>query len=239
VPTAAPTQLSKLHTMIRSPSPAPVADWSRGFLRTSYSILSGHVGCTGRLEPVSVGHRTGLCSRRQFLPGKSLARPETGLGFSGTTAYFGSTETACPASPSPKPREVKDNSTGARKPDLRGTAWWRTHSTATGLHPEFPDNREINREFFDFGPFSAILIPNRQVNSGGYNKIPYATEQGIFSAEQGIFLREQGISAGQQGSGIGEPISSGRKHPGTGMRRQVSAWFSTKALPGMARPIAA
>jgi hypothetical protein len=31
---------------------------------------------------------------------------------------------ASPASPSPKPREVKDYSGGAGKPDLRGTAWW-------------------------------------------------------------------------------------------------------------------
>jgi energy-coupling factor transporter ATP-binding protein EcfA2 len=55
---------------------------------------------------------------------------------------------------------------------------------------KFPDNREINREFFDFGPFWAILASNRRANSDGYNGIPYATEQGIFSAEQGMFLRE-------------------------------------------------
>jgi hypothetical protein len=24
---------------------------------------------------------------------------------------------------------------------------------------QFPDNREINREFFDFGPFSGFLLP--------------------------------------------------------------------------------
>jgi hypothetical protein len=81
-----------------------------------------------------------------------------------------------------KPRRVKGYSERARKPDSRGTAWWRTHSTATGLHPEFPDNREINREFFDFGRFYAVLVSNRRANSAGYNKIPYATEQGIFLA---------------------------------------------------------
>jgi hypothetical protein len=63
-------------------------------------------------------------------------------------------------------------------------------------------NREINREFFDFGPFWAILASNRRANSDGYNEIPYATEQGIISAEEGMFLREQGISAKHQGSGI-------------------------------------
>jgi hypothetical protein len=46
-----------------------------------------------------------------ILPGKSLARPETGLGFSAKAAYVGSTETARPVSPWAKPREVKDNST--------------------------------------------------------------------------------------------------------------------------------
>ena len=30
----------------------------------------------------------------------------------------------CPVSPSAKPRNVKDYSSGARKPELRGTAWW-------------------------------------------------------------------------------------------------------------------
>jgi hypothetical protein len=31
--------------------------------------------------------------------------------------------------------------------------------------PEFPDNREINREFLNFGQFSAIRAPNRRANS--------------------------------------------------------------------------
>jgi transposase len=30
---------------------------------------------------------------------------------------------------------------------------------------KFPDNREINREFFDFGPTAAIFTPNRQASS--------------------------------------------------------------------------
>ena|SRR6516162_7453480 len=37
----------------------------------------------GADEPVSVDSRTGLCSPRQFLPGKTLAWPETGQGFFG------------------------------------------------------------------------------------------------------------------------------------------------------------
>src|SRR5271169_6271201 len=209
-----------------------------GFKRGNSRYLA-FVTVPGGDQHLGIPPRRLLCQLGKFPPGKGFPRPETGSRFLAKTADSTRQRQGSRAPPSPKPREDKDNSPGARKPDSRRTAWWRTHSTATGLHPEFPDNREINREFFDFGPFSAILIPNRRVNSGGYNKIPYATEQGIFSAEQGIFLREQGISAGQQGSGIGEPISSGRKHPGTGMRRQVSAWFSTKALPGMARPIAA
>src|SRR3974390_1856442 len=45
---------------------------------------------------------------------------------------------------------------------------------------EFPGNREINREFCEFGPFLAILAPNRGTNSMDCSKIPYAPEQGIF-----------------------------------------------------------
>src|SRR5271154_6475241 len=83
------------------------------------------------VEPVSVSHRTGLCSRRQFLPGNGLARPETAPAFLEATAYFARQRLAGLASPAPKPREVKDYSYGARKPHLCRTAWWRTHSTAT------------------------------------------------------------------------------------------------------------
>ena len=45
---------------------------------------------------------------------------------------------------------------------------------------KFPDNREINREFFKFGPFSAILAPNRRANSIACRRIPYEMEQGFF-----------------------------------------------------------
>ena len=76
-------------------------------------------------------------------------------------------------------------------------------------NPNSLDNREINREFLDFGPVCTILVPNRRANSAGYNKIPYATEQGIFSAEQGMFLRDQRISVEQQGSGIGDQFQAG------------------------------
>jgi hypothetical protein len=59
--------------------------------------------------------------------------------------------------------------------------------------PQFPANRENNREFCRFRPSGAILSANRQANSEGCNKIPYAKEQGIISKEQGILAREQGI----------------------------------------------
>ena len=77
-----------------------------------------------RFEPVSVGSRTSLCRSRQFLPGKGFARPETGPRFLPTTVYFARQRLGSLAFPSPKPREVKDISTGGRKPDLRRTAWW-------------------------------------------------------------------------------------------------------------------
>jgi hypothetical protein len=37
---------------------------------------------------------------------------------------------------------------------------------------QFPANREFNREFFKFGPFSAILAPNQRANSNACGKIP-------------------------------------------------------------------
>ena len=58
---------------------------------------------------------------------------------------------------------------------------------------KFPANRENNREFLDFGPFSAILVSNRRANSMACKKIPYTTEQGLFLAEQRIVAEEQGI----------------------------------------------
>ena len=60
-------------------------------------------------------------------------------------------------------------------------------------NPKFPDNREINREFFKFGPFSGILAPNQRANSIACRRIPYEMEQGIFLTEQGILTPKQGI----------------------------------------------
>jgi hypothetical protein len=54
-------------------------------------------------------------------------------------------------------------------------------------------SKEINREFWNFGLFSEILAPNQRANSVSYNKIPYATEQGIKSSKQGISFEKQGI----------------------------------------------
>jgi hypothetical protein len=47
--------------------------------------------------------------------------------------------------------------------------------------------------FAERRPPEAIFAPNRPTNSVAYNKIPYATEQGIFRCEQEIFYEEQGI----------------------------------------------
>ena len=59
-----------------------------------------------------------------FPPGKGSSRPETGRAFLATTANFARQRLVSLAFPSPKPGELKDYSAGARKPDLRGTAWW-------------------------------------------------------------------------------------------------------------------
>jgi hypothetical protein len=76
------------------------------------------------LKPVSADIRTGLCSRAGIPPGKGLARPETGAAFLATLADSGRQRPRDPGSPAAKPRKVKDYSDGARKPQLRRTAWW-------------------------------------------------------------------------------------------------------------------
>jgi hypothetical protein len=53
--------------------------------------------------------------------------------------------------------------------------------------PEFPANREINREFHQIGPLCKILKADTRADSKASSEIPYATEQGIILAEQGIF----------------------------------------------------
>src|SRR5580704_7957101 len=45
---------------------------------------------------------------------------------------------------------------------------------------EFPGNREINREFCRFGPFLAILAPNRQANSMDCSNNSLCTGTGNF-----------------------------------------------------------
>ena len=63
----------------------------------------------------------------------------------------------------------------------------------TGLRgPNFPDNREFNREFLFFRPFSAILVSKTQANSVVCSKISYATEQGIVSDLTGNYLERTG-----------------------------------------------
>ena len=52
---------------------------------------------------------------------------------------------------------------------------------------------ENNREFFDFGPFFRAIVLKIKWNSGGYERIPYAMEQGNNSSDLGMFSREQGI----------------------------------------------
>src|SRR5215207_8372503 len=65
-------------------------------------------------------------------------------------------------------------------------------SDANGLLTKFPENREFNREFFNFGPFSAILATNRRGNPMACSKIPDAAEQGIFSPGTGNLAARSG-----------------------------------------------
>jgi hypothetical protein len=78
----------------------------------------------------------------------------------------------------------------------------------TSLQPEFPDNREINREFLNFGPISAILVSNRPANSITFRQIPYAAEQGIFWGNR-EFLRRNREFRGSTAMIVVRPITSG------------------------------
>jgi hypothetical protein len=64
-----------------------------------------------------------------------------------------------PASPAAKPRNVKDYSDGARKPELRRTAWWWMQSSTTRLHSKFPASREFSREFLKKRPSKGNVRP--------------------------------------------------------------------------------
>ena len=57
----------------------------------------------------------------------------------------------------------------------------------------FPANREINREFFNFTPACDLDARIRPMISGLLSQIPYSMEQRNISAEQGILIQEQGI----------------------------------------------
>jgi hypothetical protein len=96
------------------------------------SAAGAVVGVTAS-NAVSADIRTGLCSRAGVPPGKSSARPETGAAFLASPADSGRQRPRYPASPAAKPRNVKDYSDGAGKPELRRTAWWS--STAHTRRP--------------------------------------------------------------------------------------------------------
>ena len=51
--------------------------------------------------------------------------------------------------------------------------------------PKFPANREINREFFNFGLARRPDVAIRPMIQRTQSKIPYSAEQGIFTEEQG------------------------------------------------------
>jgi hypothetical protein len=52
--------------------------------------------------------------------------------------------------------------------------------------PKFPANREINREFFNFGSDCGSEVAIRPMIQRAWGEIPYSTERGIFAKEQGI-----------------------------------------------------
>ena len=66
--------------------------------------------------------------------------------------------------------------------------------------PNFPDNRENNREFCRFGPFAAIFVSNLPAKSMAYSRIPYANEQGIFGPVSGNSFVITGNFLGRTGN---------------------------------------
>jgi hypothetical protein len=108
---SSPQELSRHRIGLPSPSRAAAI----GLRPHSQRLLS---------NPVSDASRTSLCLRGEFLPGKALARSETGPAFLTINGEFRVTETGLSGVSRSKPREVKDISTRAKKPDLRRTAWW-------------------------------------------------------------------------------------------------------------------
>jgi hypothetical protein len=63
----------------------------------------------------------------------------------------------------------------------------------TGLHLQFPANREINREFCDFDAFPSDFGTKDPGAAATSQQIPYANQQGKYYKEQGIFCWYQGI----------------------------------------------
>jgi hypothetical protein len=82
-----------------------------------------------RLEPVS--NRSP--SARPIPAGKGYGGGREWAGIFGHDGPFHAAETGIPAFVLAKAPEDKDNSTGARKPKLRRTAWSRTQSEGKGL----------------------------------------------------------------------------------------------------------
>jgi hypothetical protein len=117
-------------------------------------------------------------------------------------------------------------------PDGTGLRGGGRSADRTSLHAKFPDNREFNREFFKFGPFSAILVYNRQANSIACRKIPYATEQGIIVAEQGNWTSDQFFEPCARRIVLGHLITGDtRGEPSSSMASLRPWWSSCRCAP--------
>jgi hypothetical protein len=58
--------------------------------------------------------------------------------------------------------------------------------------PNFPANREFNREFRRIRPSTAIFVSDQPARSIGCSQIPYAMKQGILKCISGNFYRGRG-----------------------------------------------
>ena len=106
-------------------------------------------------------------------------------------------------------------STDAGDSSLRETAWWRTHSNATSLQTQIPDNRENNREFLDFGPFGRFSFLIREQFQLITTKFPTQRNRELFWRNREAFEGTGNFQQDNRDAGLvpREPIQSGGHLP--------------------------
>jgi hypothetical protein len=114
-----------------------------------------------RLEPISGESRTSLCERRQFVPGKSWAKPETGTAFLATLADSGRQRPRHLVSPPIWPSSCTAARAGACRHSNRSLC-----ATENSAGKRFAEARDWAGIFGDNGRFRAIETAISRVSGG-------------------------------------------------------------------------